>query len=29
MGRGVAHTLNLEKCGEREVVGDGGELTLN
>ena len=21
--------LNLEKCGEREVVGDGGELTLN
>ena len=21
--------LNLEKCGEREVVGDGGKLTLN
>ena len=21
--------LNLEKCGGREVVGDGGELTLN
>jgi len=28
-GKGFAPPLNLEKCGEMEVVGDGGKLTLN
>jgi len=29
VGEGSYSALNLEKCGGREVVGDGGELTLN
>ena len=29
VGEGSHSALNLEKCGGREVVGDGGKLTLN